>query len=202
MLFSQSFNKIIRLIRGSKIHNTSKVCFPSRVHNSRIDRYTYVGRACLIINSEIGSFTSISDGVFIGGGAHPKNYVSTSPIFYQPKSILGQGFAQHNVQAYDVTQIGSDVWIGAGAHIKSGINIGVGAIIGQNATVTKDVRPYEIIAGTPARLIGSRFSEEFIGQILKTKWWRLPDDQLKYLSRYINDPELFLEKILELKNVK
>lgn len=75
--------------------------------------------------------------------------------------------------------IGSDVWIGANAIILEGLKIGDGAVIGAGAVVTKDVAPYSIVAGVPARLIGQRFSEDIIIGLLKKRWWDAPEKEIK-----------------------
>ena len=77
--------------------------------------------------------------------------------------------------------IGNDVWIGSGVFIKNGITIGDGAIVGAHAVVTKDVPPYAIVCGNPARIIRYRLSDDIIKQLLELKWWNLPDDIIKQI---------------------
>lgn len=81
--------------------------------------------------------------------------------------------------------IGNDVWIGAGAFISSGVRIGDGAVVGARAVVTKDVPPYAIVAGTPARIIRFRFEPEVIGDLLALAWWNLSDERVDSLLPYI-----------------
>jgi len=120
----------------------------------------------------IGKFCSIAKDVNIFlGGNHRVDWISTYPFkalsdtFSKAKNILGHPTSRGDVK------IGNDVWIGRGATIMSGIEIGDGAVIGAYAVVTKDVKPYEIVAGNPARFIKKRFDEKTIDQLLKIKWW-------------------------------
>lgn len=120
----------------------------------------------------IGKFCMIASGVtFIMNGA---NHL-TDAITSYPFAIFGNGWQDAmNGKAYPSkgdTIIGNDVWIGYKATIMAGVRIGDGAIIAANATVTKDVEPYAIVGGNPAREIKKRFSEEQISELLTLKWW-------------------------------
>lgn len=120
----------------------------------------------------IGRFCMIASGVtFIMNGAnHLSNAISSYPF-----AIFGAGWeGAMDGKAYPVkgdTVIGNDVWIGYNSTIMAGVKIGDGAIIATNATVTKDVEPYSIVGGNPARLIRKRFSDEAIDKLLQLKWW-------------------------------
>ena len=109
-----------------------------------------MGYDCEIINCHIGSFTSISNDVHIGGGSHPTNWVGMSPVFYDNVDSIKKKFARHQRQPIQQSRIGNDVWIGQSVLIKQGITIGDGAVIGMGSVVTKDVEPYAIVAGNPA----------------------------------------------------
>lgn len=129
---------------------------------------------------KIGKFCSISDEVKIFlGGNHRADWISTYPFPGLPgewpnaKSIDG-----HNISKGDVA-IGNDVWIGYGANILSGVTIGDGAVIGAFSLVTKDVAPYAIVGGNPAREIKKRFDDEKIEKLLELKWWNWPEDKIK-----------------------
>lgn len=117
----------------------------------------------------IGAYCSFAAGVkVLLGGEHRSDWLTTYPF-----NILwneGQQISGHPRSKGNVT-IGSDVWVGTDAIILSGVNIGSGAIIGARAVVTKDVPPYAIVAGNPARIIRSRFSEEAINKLLQIAWW-------------------------------
>ena len=130
-----------------------------------IGDYTFVGFNTRITKTVIGSYCSIANNVNIGDGEHPLNSISTSSIFF-------------NNDIPELTKrpckIGNDVWIGVGAIIRRGVTIGDGAVIGANSFVNKDVLPYAIVAGSPAKLIRKRFDDVKIERLLKSKWWELP----------------------------
>lgn len=156
---------------------------PIRVSGCKIDcsveigAYTYIRGGRLAGVRSIGRFCSIAPGLTIGDGQHPTDFLSTHPFQYK-----GTKFS--NCPEYDefktvtrnrrqlpVGDIGSDVWIGSGVTILRGVNVGHGAIIGAGAVVTKDVGPYEIVAGVPARVLRFRFTEDVIARLLQLQWW-------------------------------
>lgn len=118
---------------------------------------------------KIGKFCSISNNVTIfTGGGHRYDWVSTYPfnvLWKEASHIKGNPVSRGPVI------IGNDVWIGYGATILDGVKIGDGAVIGTNALVTKDVPPYAIVGGNPAKIIKYRFDEKKIGELLEMKWW-------------------------------
>ena len=97
------------------------------------------------------------------------------------------------------THVGHDVWIGRNALIKQGVTIGNGAVVGMGSVVTKDVLPYSIVGGNPAKLIRMRFSNETIDELIKSEWWYLDEDILRKCSKNIKDPKLFLKSIKSYK---
>ena len=183
-------------IRNSKIHKTAKVGNGAQVVNCTIGRYSYLyGTAA--VNADIGAFCSIAAGSSIGGGSHPTDWVSSSPVFYKGKNVLKTNFSQNEYTEFKQTTIGNDVWIGAKCNIKGGITIGDGAVIGMGSIVTKDVPPYEIWAGNPAKCIRKRFDDETVEKLLETKWWELPDEKLKELGDLFNDPKKLIQHLEE-----
>ena len=182
-------------IRKSQIHHSSKVEAGSTVLNSSFGKYSFCGYDCKIINTDIGSFCSIADGVVIGVAEHPIDWVSTSPVFYQGRDSVTKKFSEFKRNPAKKTTIGHDVWIGERAIIKAGITIGTGAIIGMGAVVTHDVKPYDIVAGVPAKIIRSRFDENLVERLMLSKWWELDEKELSNYAQYICDASLFLDKI-------
>ena len=172
----------------------AKLCDNVMAFNSSINDYTYVGENTRIVYAEIGKFCSIASDCVIGGGSHPLEFVSTSPIFCQGRNILRKNFSSHKFFPYKNIVIGNDVWIGAGAYIKSGINIGNGAVIGAHAVVTKNVAPYSIVAGNPARVIKYRFERSVIDKLEIIRWWDWTDEQLYKAGNLFNNPEVFIKK--------
>lgn len=194
-------SKIIKKFRlssilESKIDKTSKLESGTSFINSSMARHSFCGYDCSIINAEIGSFCSIASNVRIGGIAHPVHFVSTSPVFLSHKDSIKAKFASHDYLPILKTLIGHDVWIGEGAIIKAGVSIGPGAVVGMGSVVTKDVPPYAIVAGNPARVIKSRFSVEVIQALLKTEWWNKSDAELVQIGKYVDSPEKFIREAL------
>ncbi len=194
------WSKMLKKLRGSaiinsSIHRTSKVESGSHIVNSTMDRYSFCGYDCKIINCNIGSFCSIADGVIIGGAMHPIEWVSTSPVFYYGKDSVKKKFAEYERPADKTTTIGSDVWIGDRAIIKAGVKIADGVVIGMGSVVTKDIEPYEIWAGNPAKFIRKRFDEETIARLLELKWFNLDDEAILKYAQAIRNPEEFINKI-------
>ena len=128
----------------------------------------------------IGSFCSIGSGaafIMAGNQGHRNDWISTFPFFWMPEVPAFAGAANGYQPAGD-TIIGNDVWIGSEAIIMPGVTIGDGAVIGTRALVARDVEPYAIVGGNPARVIRKRFDDADIARLLALKWWDWTDDQL------------------------
>jgi virginiamycin A acetyltransferase len=126
---------------------------------------------------KIGNFCSIADGVIIVlGGEHRIDWVTTYPFNKNLKDCCH--FTGHPATKGDII-IGNDVWIGLNATILSGVTIGDGAVIGANSLVARDVEPYTIVAGNPARSIRKRFSQQTIDKLLRIKWWDWEIEKIK-----------------------
>lgn len=175
-------------LNNCTIDKTAKVAPASELTNVKLGRYSYVGSRCFAVSAQIGSFCSIADNCRIGGASHPIERVSSSPVFHSGKNILKTNFADHPAPDTPITIIEHDVWIGAGSQIKSGVAVGTGAVIGMGSVVTHDVPPYEIWAGNPARKIRDRFDKETAEKLLESRWWELPDDELRKAAQKFDDP--------------
>ena len=128
----------------------------------------------------IGSFCSIGSGaafIMAGNQGHRADWISTFPFYWMSEVEAFAGARNGFAPAGD-TVIGNDVWIGSEAIIMPGIRIGDGAVIGTRALVTRDVEPYAIVGGNPARTIRKRFDDERVRLLLEMRWWDWPDGQL------------------------
>lgn len=145
----------------------------------------------------IGSYCSFADGVTIFlGGNHRTDWISTYPFSDFP--VLWPemtGFASTLSTRGDV-KIGSDVWVGAGATILSGVGIGHGAVIGARALVVKDVAPYAVVGGNPAAVLKLRFDEATISALVDLAWWDLPRHAVARLGPFLQsgDVEALLQE--------
>lgn len=182
-------------LQDSKVDKTAAICGGTKFYRSELGKYSYIGVKNFVTNTHIGNFTSISGGCYIGGASHPMHWVSTSPVFHGLENILHKNFSRHEYEAFSETYIGNDVWIGEGCKIKSGVKISDGAVIGTGSVLTKDVGPYEIWAGNPARLIRKRFDDDVIEKLLKTKWWECSDDEISSFADSFTDVEEFLNRM-------
>lgn len=129
----------------------------------------------------IGSFCSIGSGaafIMAGNQGHRSDWISTFP-FYWMNEVPAFSGAENGFRPAGDTVVGNDVWIGSEAIILPGIRIGDGAIIGTRALVTRDVPPYAIVGGNPARIIRSRFADADILRLLEMRWWDWPDGVLQ-----------------------
>lgn len=153
----------------------------SIINNSKIGSYSYVGRNSLVQNTTIGKFCSIANDVFIGLGTHPISRFSTSPLFYNRYNTFKIELIETDLQVveYKPIIIGNDVWIGARAILLDGVTVGHGAIIAANSVVTRDVPPYAIVGGVPARVLKYRFHEASIAKLLELNWWDWPIEKIK-----------------------
>lgn len=184
MRLSYLYGKLLKKIQGkciihSVIDSTSVIGTGCNIVSTVMKKYSYCGGDCQMVNVEIGAYCSISDHVFIGGAEHPMDWVSTSPVFQNVRhSGPKKRFAMFDLPKSKKTIIGNDVWIGHGVTIKQGVTIGSGAVVGSNALVTKNVPPYAIVGGVPAKIIKFRFPQEVINRLEEVQWWNLPDEEI------------------------
>lgn len=189
--------KTNKVFISSSIYLNSKTVFGGRnvIHpkcnilNSEIGFATYIGPSSILPNMIIGKYCSIASNVKVLPYTHPtKNFVSIHPSFFSTLKQSNFTFVENQkfeeilymYQKKEIFgQIGNDVWIGEDVKIIGGLKIGDGAIIAAGSIVTKNVPPYAIVGGIPAKVIRYRFNEEQISFLLKKKWWDKTPEWLK-----------------------
>jgi virginiamycin A acetyltransferase len=144
--------------------------------------YSYINGGTVRERTHIGRFCSIADGVALGVGDHAVHLVSNHPFAthaaFDPKHE--SPYRAGSLRPFDTpTLIGHDVWIGTNAIVRLGVQIGIGAVVGAGAVVTKDVPPYAIVAGVPARISRYRFPEPVRDALLAAEWWEYPLETLQ-----------------------
>ncbi len=157
--------------------------------------YTVIKNNVVINNTVIGKFSSIGAGFMCGMGIHPTNGISTNAMFYSTSGINGYSLVtETKIVENKPVVIGNDVYIGINVTILDGVTIGDGAMIGAGAVVTKDIAPYAIAVGVPAKVVKYRFEQNQIEKLLKIKWWNFADEKLQEVEKYFFDIDLFIEK--------
>jgi len=160
-----------------------------------VGKYTY-GNPILKFENEyaklnIGNFCSIAVNVTIYlGGEHRKDYVTTYPFGYLYQNVFNLNRQYGDKITKGDVNIGNDVWIGENVVIMSGITIGDGAIIANNSHVVKNVEPYSIVGGNPAKHIKYRFTKEQIEKLLEIKWWYWDDEKINRYVELLTDTNI------------
>ena len=190
-------------VEYSKVSRKAKVWNHCKLFHVEVGDYSYIGPNTRLIHTHVGKYCSIAGDCAIGMGTHSLEFISTSSLFTVKKN--GTGIRWTNSKSFEEfkeIEIGNDVWIGQRAMIMGGVKIGNGAVIGAGALVTKDVPPYAIVVGVPAKLIRFRFPEDVIKKLETTKWWLLEDCVLKENIYLFQNPltEKNIEKLIDISS--
>lgn len=172
-----------------------------------IGSFTYIGRKCEVYSTHsIGRYCSLGQEILVGLGPHPTDWLSTSTFFYRKNMWAGspmidEFYASHDVEFEAIKRpvvIGNDVWIGSRAVVMAGVQVGHGAVVASGAVVTKDVEPYSIVAGVPAKPMRKRFDEITVERLLASEWWRVRPELIKGLD--YSDVNGMLDQICRIKS--
>lgn len=194
--------KSTSIIMGNcRFEGQNKIGANTKFYDSSLGFGSYMGDNNLFQNASFGRYCSIGSNIRLISSNHPiENVVSTHPAFYSNRYNT---FTYVNTPVFDEIlytdqgtslEVGNDVWIGDNVLIKGGVTIGNGAVIAMGAVVVKDVPPYAIVAGVPAKIIRYRFSEENIDKLTAIAWWNKPQTWIKQNAKYFNNATAFLNE--------
>lgn len=168
---------------------------------------SYVARDSELIRTKVGKYCCIGPKVCVVEGKHPTSeFISIHPAFFSLQKQSGftyvsqQMFDEYSYSDRDrryFVEIGNDVWIGNGVRIMSGVSIGDGAVIGAGALVTKDVEPYSIVVGIPAKKVKMRLKETTVSFLERLQWWDRSEHWIKAHAQYFYNEDILIDKILE-----
>lgn len=203
--------KHCKFLRGSYFDSTTgfegnnSVSLHSELWGCYLGYGSYVSENTKLLAVKIGRYSCIGPNVHVAIGEHPTSkFVSMHPSFYVPIHFCG--FSYTDKQRFTETRncdgsfkvvIGNDAWVASDVLILEGVEIGTGAVVAAGAVVTKDVPPYAIVGGVPAKVIRYRFEQDDIDFLLKLRWWDKGEDWIKTHAEYFGDIKLLRKKIEE-----
>jgi acetyltransferase-like isoleucine patch superfamily enzyme len=205
------FHKTLKLapfakLMKSSLHGNLFLGFAGCINRSELGRYIGCGYFSYIAGTHIGNYCTFGSRVSIGAFSHPTDFLTVHEVgFSNTTQWYGETARKSPEQSYmdsitEKTVIGSDVWVGDNSVIIRGVSICNGAIVAAGSVVTKNVDPFSIVAGNPARLIRKRFSDEIIDRIQASEWWNYNMQELKGVP--FEDIDRSLEILEDLKSQK
>ncbi len=168
-------------LRDSIVGRRCEVLRGCRLEYATLGDYSYLGEECEVADAAIGRFTAIANRVRIGAPNHPMERASQHRFTYCPEYY--EADRERDAQFFvrrrgNRVRIGNDVWIGHAAIVLPGVSIGDGAVIAAGAVVSRDVAPYRVVGGVPARPIRERFPAAVAERLARIAWWDWPDELL------------------------
>lgn len=188
------------ILRGCTFEGKNSIGVKTYMSNTSMGYGSILSFSSEVSNTTIGRYCSVGSHVRVIAATHPTNMVSTYPAFYSDTYSVSyvdeSKFTEHLVtdNGYEC-EIGNDVWICDNVLIKGGVKIGDGAIVGMGSVVLKDIEPYSIVAGVPAKEIRKRFDDETIEALMKLKWWDKPVDWVKEHASEFESPEKLIKNM-------
>lgn len=184
------------IIVDSQFGEFVEIGFSNNIQESTIDDYSYTCENCQIIYSYVGKFVNIASYVRLNPSPHPMQKVTQHHMLYRKEMF---GFGEDDSRFFDFRRskkvhIGHDVWLGHNVVVMGGVTIGNGAVIGSGAIVTKDIPPYAIAVGNPARVIKYRFDDKTIENLQKISWWDWDNEKIKNSLDEFHQIDSFIEK--------
>lgn len=168
-------------MRETQIGAQCEVLAETYIEYSELGDFSYLGEHCCVADAQIGRFTAIANHVRIGAPNHPMDRASQHRFTYCPEYYDAQAERDNGFFAdrrADRVIIGNDVWIGHGVIVLPGVAVGDGAVLAAGAVVTKEVPPYTIVGGVPAKVIRARFAADIAAQLQAIAWWNWPLEKL------------------------
>lgn len=185
----------------SVISRKARIYRKVKVFRSMVGDYSYISRRTSLVCVSVGKFCSVAGSCMIGAGTHTMRNISTSPIFTEHKNATGHSWIPTSTENpySERIEIGNDVWIGARVMIVGNVKVGNGAVIAAGAVVTKDVPPYAVVGGIPAKVIKYRFEPQVIEKLERLKWWDWPIEVLKKHISCFQNQHVSLKLLQELE---
>lgn len=186
-------------LRGSSIGTCCEILADTSLHTVELGDYSYLGQRCIVGDAAIGKFCAIAAEVRIGAPNHPMDRPSMHRFTYCPEYYDADAVRDHSffdARKSDRVVIGNDVWIGHGVIVLPGVSVGDGAVLAAGAVVTRDVQPYTIVGGVPAKFLRERFTREIAAKLAAIGWWDWPFETImdRLADFQSSDIEAFCER--------